>query len=78
MRRYPDAKPMGYPFDRPVYQVPTFDKSCTPGSLLCSLKATALPVLEEYVATVSNMEMISVGLNWFYAYLQNYVVKSLK
>jgi len=70
-RRYPDAKPMGYPFDRPGYHVSSND--C---GLLCKFlpsKSRPVSTLEEYVAPVPNMAMIPVNLLSIYtmSILQN-------
>ncbi|ODM97026.1 Hemocyanin E chain, partial [Orchesella cincta] len=62
-RRYPDARPMGYPWDRPPTHVPL--KKCGKGltlkDLLCKItgKFVARPAatLEEYVSIASNMAM---------------------
>lgn len=68
-RKYPDPRPMGYPFDRPPYRVP--ETQCGYGNkinmkdILCRLtgKIFTRPVatLEEYVHGAPNMAMTVVG-----------------
>lgn len=63
-RRYPDSRPMGYPWDRPPYHVPA--KHCGPKDILCKVagKIFTRPAatLEEYVSGATNMAMTSVSL----------------
>jgi hypothetical protein len=57
-RRYPDAKPMGYPFDRPAYRVSDCNHFLC--KFLPSHKSRPVATLEEYVSTVPNMATIPV------------------
>ncbi|ODN01444.1 Hemocyanin E chain [Orchesella cincta] len=61
MRRYPDARPMGYPFDRPMFKPPI---PCHPGhsfsSILCQnfnlVFHKPIDTLEQYVRKAPNMK----------------------
>ncbi|ODM92356.1 Phenoloxidase 3 [Orchesella cincta] len=66
-RNYPDARPMGYPFDRPVFKIPV---NCNVQTMfpdmLCKLLRPqwyrAIDTLEEYVHAVPNMATIPVSV----------------
>jgi len=68
-RKYPDAKPLGYPFDRLPYKVTS--NRCGNGhglpTLICNLfsekRRKTVESLEEYVSNVPNMATISVCLS---------------
>lgn len=65
-RRYPDARPMGYPFDRPPYKTPI---PCLQGhsfaAVICKsfnlVVFKAIDTLEEFVDKAPNMKSIVVS-----------------
>jgi hypothetical protein len=74
-RKYPDARPMGYPFDRELYKRPhgcegwkgghpILEKFCT----LFNFDWRPPPFLEDYVDGISNMGFAKVSQHNFYIF----------
>ncbi len=60
-RKYPDARPMGYPFDRYPYMIPKEEKWSL--NRLFGFGGGLRPVetIEEYVTGIPNMGLTQVG-----------------
>ncbi|CAL8125681.1 unnamed protein product [Orchesella dallaii] len=76
-RRYPDARPMGYPFDRPMFKPPI---PCKPGhsflSILCQnfnlVFHKPIDTLEHFVKKAPNMKMTVFDIKHFDHLVKNF------